>query len=530
MDSEFGQSNRAELIAARAHDKSVRQETGNQLRDWLDAEQEVGRLQILTRRVAELEAQAELAKTDLSCQLAETESRLRSLLAERKQANRRLVAEHAVARFLMESAEFRKSGPRILQAICEALAWDAGVFWTLDRAADVLRCIEVWHAPGVDVGAFAESSRALTFAAGAGLPGRVWASGGPAWIPDVAQDADFVRAPFAAQHGLRGGIGFPIHSGAEFLGVMEFFSRGVQPPDRGLIEMMSGIGNQISQFIQRSRAEARLHREDEQRLVAREIQEGLLPKSWPPLPGFTIGARSWPCYDVGGDYFDAFLMSDGSLALVIGDASGHAIGPALVIAETRAYIRAFATTSTDPSTILTLANQRLCEDLKLSHFVTLFFGRLDPRTGSLIHAGAGHCPGYVLSPAGQIKATLTSKGLPLGIDLAANYPLGPAAQLASGDRLFLYTDGIVEASSAGSREQFGIERALDILRAHWEETPDQILGAIYSATRDFSSRGDQSDDITAILVTREADNRASVVNKLGVPNRDHPEEAQGEAE
>jgi len=299
MDSASDPTNRTAQIAARAYDKWVRRDANKQMQDWLDAEEGVGRLQVLTRRVAELETQAELAtQSDLSRQLAETESRLRSLLAERKQADRRLVAEHAVTRFLMESAEFSKSGPRILQAVCEALHWDVGVFWMLDRAAKVLRCVEVWHAPGLDVGAFAEASQALAFAVGVGLPGRVWASGSPAWIPVVTQDANFVRAPFAAGNGLRGGIGFPIHDGAEFLGVMEFFSREVRQPDRELFEMMSDIGSQISQVIQRSRAEARLHREDEQRLVAREIQEGLLPKSSPPLPGFTIGARSWPCYDV----------------------------------------------------------------------------------------------------------------------------------------------------------------------------------------------------------------------------------------
>jgi sigma-B regulation protein RsbU (phosphoserine phosphatase) len=206
-------------------------------------------------------------------------------------------------------------------------------------------------------------------------------------------------------------------------------------------------------------------------------------------------------------------MRDGSLALVIGDASGHAIGPALVIAETRAYIRAFAMTSTDPSTILTLANQRLCEDLDSSHFVTLFFGRLDPRTGSLSYAGAGHCPGYALGPEGQIKATLTSKGIPLGIDSATNYPLGPTAQLATGDSLFLYTDGILEAGSAA--EQFGIERALDILRAHRKETPDQIIEALYRAVRDFTPLRNQTDDITAILLQVEAGRPESVVPSSG---------------
>ena len=515
MSSEPDPNDRADQISALAYDRCIQRDTGNPLRDWCGAEEEFERLEILTQRVAELEAQAQLAQeTDLSRQLAETESRLRNLVAERKQANCRLVAEHAVARFLMESSEFSKSGPQILQAICEALEWDVGVFWMRDRVGNVLRCVEVWHAPAVDVDAFAAASRALTFASGVGLPGRVWASGTPAWIPVEPQDANFLRAPFATQSGLRGGIGFPIHNGVEFLGVMEFFSREVQQPDPELLEMMSGIAGQISQFLQLSRAEARLQREDEQRLLAREIQEGLLPKSWPPLPGFTIVARSWPCYDVGGDYFDAFMMRDGSLALVIGDASGHAIGPALVIAETRAYIRAFATTSTDPGTILALANQRLCEDLDLdlaaSYFVTLFFGRLDPHTGSLTYAGAGHNPGYVLSSEGQIKTTLTSKGLPLGVDSAAEYRMGPTAQFAAGDLLFLYTDGIVEAGSKGIGREFGIARALDVLRAHWQETPDQVLVALYRAAMDFSRTDDQSDDITAILVRAEASFSAEV--------------------
>jgi phosphoserine phosphatase RsbU/P len=240
-----------------------------------------------------------------------------------------------------------------------------------------------------------------------------------------------------------------------------------------------------------------------------------LPKSAPVLTGFTIGARSWPCYDVGGDYYDAFLMRDGSLALVIGDVSGHAIGSALVIAGTRAYIRAFAMTRADPGTILTLANQRLCEDLSGSHFVTLFFGRLDPRTGSLSYAGAGHCPGYVLGPAGQIKATLVSQGLPLGIDAAGRYPSGAVARLAAGELLFLHTDGIVEAGSAGSGGLFGIDRTLDALRAHWQETPDQMLDAIFRAASGFSPRCDQGDDMTAILVQADAGNQARVAPSGG---------------
>ena len=159
-----------------------------------------------------------------------------------------------------------------------------------------------------------------------------------------------------------------------------------------------------------------------------------------------------------------------------------------------------AMTSIDPSTILTLTNQRLCGDLYGSHFVTLFFGRLDPRTGSLSYAGAGHCPGYVLSPEGQITATLVSKGMPLGVESTSRYPASLVTRLAVGDLLFLYTDGIVEAGAPGSGGMFGTEHMLETLRAHQPETPDQILDAVYRAARDFSPLRDQDDDITAILV------------------------------
>jgi hypothetical protein len=116
--------------------------------------------------------------------------------------------------------------------------WESSGYWI--RAVHTLRCIEVWHAPAVDVEAFAQASRDLTFAAGVGLPGRVWASGSPAWIPDLAQDNNFLRKASAARNGLCGGIGFPIHNGVEFLGVMEFYSREVTQPNRELFEMMSG--------------------------------------------------------------------------------------------------------------------------------------------------------------------------------------------------------------------------------------------------------------------------------------------------
>ncbi len=147
-----------------------------------------------------------------------------------------------MTRILAEAAEIINAVPKMMQAICESLGWDVGVVWTVDRQAQVLRCVDVWHAPAVEAPAFAQASLQGTFAMGVGLPGRVWHTERPAWIPDVTQDANFPRAAIAAREGLHGAYGFPVCNGVEFLGVMEFFSREMLRPDDKLVEMMAAIG------------------------------------------------------------------------------------------------------------------------------------------------------------------------------------------------------------------------------------------------------------------------------------------------
>ncbi len=177
---------------------------------------------------------------------------------ERMQAERRLAAQHAVTAILADSATLGEAAPGILRAVAEGLGWDVGALWTVDRGTELLRCLELWHAPGVDVPHFAAVSRERTFAPGTGLPGRVWSSRKAEWIDDVVLDSNFPRAPFAARDGLHAAFGFPIRSGGAFLGVVEFLSREVRPPDEALLEMMAAVGSQIGQFIERKRAEETL--------------------------------------------------------------------------------------------------------------------------------------------------------------------------------------------------------------------------------------------------------------------------------
>jgi PAS domain S-box-containing protein len=201
-------------------------------------------------------------------------------ITERKRTEKRLTAQYAVTRVLAESATLAEATPNILQAVCDSVEWELGLIWSVDKQANLLRCIDMWHAPTVDVAEFKAVSRVMTFPLGIGLPGRVWASGEPAWIPDVMKDANFPRVPFAKTTGLHGAFGFPILFGGEVTGVSEFFSREIREPDDDLVKMMSALGSQIGQFIARKQGDherERLIGELKAALANIKTLRGLLP-------------------------------------------------------------------------------------------------------------------------------------------------------------------------------------------------------------------------------------------------------------
>ena len=184
----------------------------------------------------------------------------RNLEPEPTPAARRLAAQYETARALAESERLTEAMPRILQAICEALGWEHGALWDRDTKQNLLRCIEIWSVPSLKFAQFEAVSRKITFARGVGLPGRVWQSGQPAWIPDVTSDTNFPRAKMAAKDGLRSAFGFPIVLGDQILGVMEFFSREIRQPDDELLRLLATIGRQIGLFVERRRAQEDLAR------------------------------------------------------------------------------------------------------------------------------------------------------------------------------------------------------------------------------------------------------------------------------
>ena len=179
-------------------------------------------------------------------------------ITKRKKAERRLDAQHAVTQILSESSTLKAVSKNILQVICESLHWEFGEMWLHDRQDDVMRCSELWHISDIEVSEFNKITREISFASGVGLPGRVWASGKPAWIVDVVTDSNFLRASVASDAGLHGAFGFPVIINERVLGILEFFSRNKEEPDNDLLNMMSAIGSQIAQFIGRRQVEEQL--------------------------------------------------------------------------------------------------------------------------------------------------------------------------------------------------------------------------------------------------------------------------------
>jgi GAF domain-containing protein/ActR/RegA family two-component response regulator len=195
-------------------------------------------------------------------------------ITELKRAQQGKALQFAVTEVLAESVTLGEAVQKLLQAVCESLDLDLGELWLVDRSANLLRLGGMWHTPAVDAAEFEAISRDTTFALGAGLPGRVWATGQAAWIPNVAQDPDFLRASLAAREGLQTAFASPLTTNGSVTGVMVGFSRDVRPPDHETLKMVADICGQIGQFAERRRAEEAL-RQNEQYLRQAQKMESV---------------------------------------------------------------------------------------------------------------------------------------------------------------------------------------------------------------------------------------------------------------
>ena len=258
----------------------------------------------------------------------------------------------------------------------------------------------------------------------------------------------------------------------------------------------------LRDVTERKHMEQTLREKDAQLLAAQKIQARLLPNASPAVPGFDIFGVCYPAEFAAGDHFDYLPMNNDCIGVVVGDVVGHGIGPALVMASTHAHLRSLAAICPEPDQILLRLNGHLFRATEPNLFVTLLFVCLDVRFRTLRYASAGHPPGYLLDAQGNVKTTLPSTSLPLGIQPETQYPVSDTIQLAPGDILLLFTDGLIEAASPGD-DPFGIDRVLEVVHRHVGQTARQITESLYSALVEFSGSPQLSDDVTVVVIKAE---------------------------
>jgi phosphoserine phosphatase len=387
----------------------------------------------------------------------------------------------------------------------------------LDRSMELLeaeRATVFLYDPARDelTSRVARQSGEIRMPAGQGIAGACVRERAVVNVPDAYADERF-NADFDRRGGFhtRNILALPLWGcTGDLVGVLEIINKrggGFGPYDISLAETLAaqaGVVIQrarlLDQYVQKQRMQRSLE-------IAREIQRGLLPKGDPVVAGFDIAGFSAAADETGGDIYDFIGLSGGRLAVVVADASGHGIGPALVIAETRAMLRALAGKACDVPAVMSAVNDLLSQDLGDERFVTCFLGVLDPAGGLLTFASAGHGPILFYDSRAGTFEELPATTVPLGIFGGISFDGVVARRLRKGDFAAIVTDGLFEATPGtpepdGAGEQFGIPRIRDLLGAARGLPAREMIARLHKAVADWSAGGPQADDMTAVIIRK----------------------------
>lgn len=229
---------------------------------------------------------------------------------------------------------------------------------------------------------------------------------------------------------------------------------------------------------------------------AREIQQALMPKEIPQIPGFDIAGAWEPARVVGGDYFDVIKLSESRLGICIADVVGKSVSAALLMANVQATVRAFASDAASPAWLCGRVNSVLCNNIATGKFVTLFYGVLDAKRRVLEYTSAGHLSPILLNGSHSVRQ-LENGGALLGVFPEWKYE-DSAAQLAPGDRLLLFTDGITEAARPDG-EEFGEQRLIDATTSLSQRSSAELKDELLSQAKNFCD-SQLADDATLIVI------------------------------
>jgi phosphoserine phosphatase RsbU/P len=266
--------------------------------------------------------------------------------------------------------------------------------------------------------------------------------------------------------------------------------------------LFGSLAGQIGVACRNSRQTERLiaAREQERELqIAKEIQLSLLPAQIPQFAGISLGGVCVPAHQVGGDYYDYLQRGENLLDLVIADVSGHNIGAALLMAETRTFIQARVHGIHRASEIMNALNEFFYDDLTRAElFITMFYAIYDAKSRQLCFASAGHNPPLLWRASNGSYERLDADGLILGIKRGVHFE-ERRVQLRPGDVLLLYTDGITEAENTEG-EFFGEERLISLFAGNHRQAPQQIIDDLLQQARLFTGTQQFNDDVSLVVL------------------------------
>jgi serine phosphatase RsbU (regulator of sigma subunit) len=314
---------------------------------------------------------------------------------------------------------------------------------------------------------------------------------------DARLDKRFKASESLLEDDVRSAICSPLWSEKRVVGLI-YLDRGIdqEPFTKEDLCLLSSLANMAALKIENARLfEEALEKRalEEQLSLASEIQKGLLPHGYPEIPALDLAAVQMPCFQVGGDYYDFFPLKGGSIGVAIGDVSGKGLGPSLLMATLRAFFCSQLRIGRSLPDLFQDLSTFIHESSSPGTFITFFYGELQPETGSLRFANAGHNAPLIV---GKEVKTLPATGLPLGIFPERGYEEGET-KLEPEDVLLLFTDGVTERRNE-SDDEFGEFRLRDV--AHGAQ---EMLHTLEASIKEFGGQAVLQDDMTIVVLKRD---------------------------
>lgn len=322
---------------------------------------------------------------------------------------------------------------------------------------------------------------------------------------DAQQDPRFQERQSIVLGGVRSVMAVPLAVEGRVSGMVyvdnPYHSNRFTERDLQLLKLIADVASIRIENVRLLEVQQEQKRLANELAVASEIQLRLHPASPPALEGYDMIGVSFPCYEVGGDYFDFIEKRDGRYVVALGDVSGKGTGAALLMSSVHAAVRAHTTTRLSASEVVGEINQYIYDNTPANRYVTLFYSELDPRSHQLTYINAGHNPPMLVRASGEVT-TLDIGGFPVGITQFCDYREG-WVELEPGDVLVIYSDGVTESQNEQG-EEFDEARLVEIVQKNRGRTAASLRDRIDEALAKFVGKAKTVDDLTLVIVKRKS--------------------------